>query len=34
LSRAYKHLRKQDEAQAELAEFERLSASETQSPAP
>jgi Flp pilus assembly protein TadD len=34
LARVYKHLGKQDEAQAELAEFKRLSASETESPAP
>lgn len=34
LARAYKHLGKQEEAQAELAEFKRLSASETESPAP
>ncbi len=34
LARVYKHLGKQDEAQAELAEFKRLSASETESPVP
>ncbi|MGA7413302.1 MAG: tetratricopeptide repeat protein [Bryobacteraceae bacterium] len=34
LARVYKHLGKQAEAQAELAEFKRLSASETESPAP
>lgn len=34
LARVYKHLGKQEEAQAELAEFKRLSASETESPVP
>ena len=34
LARAYKQLGKQAEAQAELAEFKRLSASETESPVP
>jgi tetratricopeptide (TPR) repeat protein len=34
LARVYKHLGKQEEAQAELAEFKRLSASETDSAAP
>jgi len=34
LARVYKHLGKQEESQAELAEFKRLSASETESPAP
>jgi tetratricopeptide (TPR) repeat protein len=33
LARAYKHLGKQEEAQAELAEFKRLSAGETDTPA-
>jgi len=32
LARVYKHLGKQEEAQAELAEFKRLSASETEPP--
>jgi tetratricopeptide (TPR) repeat protein len=34
LARVYKHLGKQEEAQAELAEFKRLSAAETESPVP
>ncbi len=34
LARAYNHLGKHDQAQAELAEFKRLSASETDTPVP